>query len=71
MNALKHALRGGPETQGRGVRDIGTACGPHGGMRHTLDELEGQHPPWVTQPRDVQEPKNVADESNAEHLKTL
>lgn len=37
-------------------------------MCDSLHELEGQHPPGISQPGDVQEPERVTDKAQAQNL---
>jgi hypothetical protein len=37
-------------------------------MPLTLHELKGQHPPWVLQPRNVEEAHHVANQTKTQHL---
>lgn len=57
---LQHALCGGAKAGRRAVRYVRAAGRPHRRVGHALHELERQHPPWVTEPCDVQEAQHVA-----------
>lgn len=70
MKSLKNTLRAGAQLRRRIVSDVAAARGPHGRVRDTLDELEGQHPPRILQPGYIKEPKDVSAQTQAQHLKS-
>lgn len=71
VDALQHALRGRAHVRRGVVRYVRATGCPHGGVRDALHELEGQHPPGVSQPRDVEEAQDVADQAEAQNLRQI